>query len=33
MYEGETCGRCHDGQLAFSVEEQCESCHATEGAD
>lgn len=23
----ETCGRCHDGDHAFSIEEDCESCH------
>ncbi|PLY00283.1 MAG: hypothetical protein C0623_07445 [Desulfuromonas sp.] len=27
MYEGEYCGACHDGDTAFSVEEDCESCH------
>ncbi len=27
MSEGEYCGACHDGDSAFSVEEDCESCH------
>lgn len=27
MAEGESCGACHDGDTAFSVEEDCESCH------
>lgn len=27
MSEGESCGACHDGSTAFSVEEDCESCH------
>lgn len=27
MSEGEFCGACHDGDTAFSVEEDCESCH------
>lgn len=28
MYGGEYCGACHDGDMAFSVEEDCEACHA-----
>jgi c(7)-type cytochrome triheme protein len=27
MEEGHSCGRCHDGDAAFSVEDDCESCH------
>ena len=27
MAEGESCGACHDGDTAFSVEENCENCH------
>lgn len=28
MEEGESCGACHDGETAFGVSEDCESCHA-----
>ncbi len=27
MADGLSCGACHDGDTAFSVEENCESCH------
>lgn len=27
MANGESCGACHDGDTAFSVNESCESCH------
>ena len=27
MSEGESCGACHDGDTAFSVEDACDSCH------
>jgi len=27
MNEGKYCGACHDGETAFSVAEDCESCH------
>ena len=27
MAAGQSCGACHDGSGAFSVEEDCESCH------
>ena len=27
MENGEFCGACHDGSAAFSVAEDCESCH------
>ncbi len=27
MEQGESCGACHDGDTAFSVEENCEACH------
>ncbi|PLX82623.1 MAG: cytochrome C [Desulfuromonas sp.] len=27
MAEGESCGACHDGDTAFSVGEDCETCH------
>ena len=27
MEEGESCGACHDGDTAFTVEENCISCH------
>ncbi|MCF6179105.1 MAG: cytochrome c3 family protein [Geopsychrobacter sp.] len=29
MDEGEACGACHDGDTAFSVKEDCASCHPT----
>ncbi|MFO7606668.1 MAG: cytochrome c3 family protein [Desulfurivibrionaceae bacterium] len=28
MENGASCGACHDGSSAFSVAEDCESCHA-----
>jgi c(7)-type cytochrome triheme protein len=28
MESGESCGACHDGDTAFGVAEDCESCHA-----
>jgi len=28
MENGASCGACHDGSTAFSVSEDCESCHA-----
>ena len=28
MENGESCGACHDGDTAFGVAEDCESCHA-----
>ena len=28
MMGGKSCGACHDGSGAFSVEEACESCHS-----
>lgn len=33
MFEGATCGACHDGRTAFGVDdvEHCESCHDVEG--
>ena len=27
MENGEACGACHDGSTAFSVKENCDSCH------
>ncbi|MDZ7290252.1 MAG: Ni/Fe-hydrogenase cytochrome b subunit [candidate division KSB1 bacterium] len=27
MYEGQSCGKCHNGKDAFSAEENCEACH------
>ncbi|WP_084167838.1 c(7)-type cytochrome triheme domain-containing protein [Pelobacter seleniigenes] len=30
MSEGESCGTCHEGSTAFSVEGDCESCHQME---
>jgi c(7)-type cytochrome triheme protein len=27
MESGQSCGACHDGSTAFSVSENCESCH------
>lgn len=27
MEKGESCGACHDGGTAFSVKENCETCH------
>jgi c(7)-type cytochrome triheme protein len=28
MHEASLCGMCHDGGTSFSVDEDCESCHA-----
>jgi c(7)-type cytochrome triheme protein len=35
MLEGRSCGQCHDGKVAFGVDDmdRCESCHVTEGAE
>ncbi len=30
MSAGASCGACHDGDTAFSVDENCSSCHAME---
>jgi len=30
MHDGRRCGMCHDGNISFSVEEDCEICHAEE---
>lgn len=27
MAQGKSCGACHNGKSAFSVKENCESCH------
>lgn len=27
METGKSCGACHDGKIAFSVKEKCDSCH------
>ena len=27
MEAGHSCGRCHDGETAFSVEDDCDYCH------
>ncbi|NOY12379.1 MAG: cytochrome c3 family protein [Deltaproteobacteria bacterium] len=27
MEQGKSCGACHNGETAFSVKENCESCH------
>ncbi len=27
MEQGKSCGACHNGKAAFSVKENCESCH------
>jgi c(7)-type cytochrome triheme protein len=27
MYQGQSCGKCHNGKEAFSAQEECESCH------
>ena len=27
MEQGKSCGACHNGKKAFSVKENCESCH------
>ncbi|MFO7983327.1 MAG: cytochrome c3 family protein [Desulfuromonadales bacterium] len=29
IYEGEYCGACHDGEMAFSARENCTACHET----
>jgi c(7)-type cytochrome triheme protein len=28
MEGGRSCGACHDGNTAFTVGENCETCHA-----
>lgn len=30
MYEGKSCGLCHNGKDAFDVQEDCETCHISE---
>jgi c(7)-type cytochrome triheme protein len=30
MHAANRCGACHDGKAAFSVEDNCEGCHAGE---
>ncbi|NIR49173.1 hypothetical protein GWO43_11940, partial [candidate division KSB1 bacterium] len=30
MYEGKSCGKCHNGDDAFDVEEECMTCHIEE---
>lgn len=30
MEEGKSCGACHNGNKAFSVEDNCDSCHVEE---
>jgi len=34
MFEGKSCGACHNGKTAFGVDDgaQCQRCHATTGA-
>ncbi len=32
MENGKSCGTCHDGTAAFSVQENCEKCHTQEQA-
>jgi c(7)-type cytochrome triheme protein len=27
MEQGQSCGTCHNGKTAFSVKDNCESCH------
>jgi c(7)-type cytochrome triheme protein len=27
MYKGESCGKCHNGKVAFNVKKECKSCH------
>jgi c(7)-type cytochrome triheme protein len=27
MGQGESCGACHDGDTAFTVEDNCGNCH------
>ncbi len=27
MYDGESCGTCHDGDTAFSADTRCTTCH------
>jgi c(7)-type cytochrome triheme protein len=31
MEAGKSCGSCHDGKIAFSVKENCASCHKISG--
>jgi c(7)-type cytochrome triheme protein len=30
MYEGKSCGKCHNGNDAFAADENCEACHRSE---
>jgi c(7)-type cytochrome triheme protein len=30
MYEGKSCGKCHNGKDAFAVADDCEACHRSE---
>lgn len=32
MEQGKSCGICHNGTKAFSVKENCETCHAQDKA-
>jgi c(7)-type cytochrome triheme protein len=27
MEKGKSCGACHDGKTAFTVKENCDTCH------
>ncbi len=30
MYEGKSCGKCHNGEDAFASDDDCETCHQSE---
>ncbi|MEF3254691.1 MAG: hypothetical protein K6348_03880, partial [Deferribacterales bacterium] len=27
MYKGKSCGKCHNGKVAFSARKECNTCH------
>ena len=33
VYDGESCGACHDGDTAFAADEDCTICHTKDGGD
>lgn len=33
IYDGESCGACHDGDTAFAADEDCTTCHVKDGGD
>lgn len=33
IYDGEYCGSCHDGDMAFASDSDCTTCHSKDGGD